>query len=136
MSAHWAEQYIGTPWTKGGEGPDSFNCWNFFRHVQQLHFGRAVAPVHADEDSPRDFIDAFRSHPERGDWLEVPRPAEGDGVEVWHIRYPWHIGVWVNVDGGGLLHCVRGMGVIFSRAHELPAQGFGRIVCYRHRSAL
>lgn len=134
MSRHWAAQYIGTPWAKGGEGPDAYNCWNFFRMVQLKHFGIGIGPVQADEDVPREFIEAFRTHPDRAQWHEVLRPREGDGVEVWHIKYPWHIGVWVDVDGGGLLHCVRGMGVIFSRGVELPAQGFGRIVCYRHLS--
>lgn len=133
---HWAAQYIGLPWAKGGEGPHEYNCWNFFRLVQRVHFGREIGPVQADEDVPREYIEAFRTHPDRADWVEVDRPRQGDGVEVWHLRYPWHIGVWVDVDGGGLLHCVRGMGVIFSRAHELPGQGFSRLVCYRHRSDL
>jgi hypothetical protein len=127
-------QYIGTPWEKAADGPHAYNCWNFFRMIQREHYGIEVGAVAADEDVPREYIDAFRSHPDRAQWRCVDRPAEGDGVEVWHLKYPWHIGVWIDVDGGGLLHCVRGMGVIFSRAHELPSQGFSRTVFYRHES--
>jgi cell wall-associated NlpC family hydrolase len=128
---HWAERYIGIPWVNGATGPDEFDCWGFVRHVQRERFGRELPPIKVDADSIRDVARAFGSHDERASWMQVERPIEGDCVLMAHAKYPSHVGLWVEVDGGGVLHCIRGPGVVFNSLSALRHFGWGRIDIYR-----
>ena len=126
----WAADYIGLPWRAGAQGPDAYNCWGFFRHVQAAHFGVDVPPILvADEEGA--IVDLFTNHPERQSWAPVDVPRHGDAVMV---RRPLHVGVWLDDDGGGVLHCVKGIGVVFTRVSSWPFSGFGRRTYYRRRT--
>ena len=120
---HWATEYIGLPWSPHGEGPDSFHCWAFFCRVQRDHFDREMPQVPNPEDLLA-MARRFRDHPERRRWMPVDRPAEGDGVLMGQARYPVHVGVWLDVDGGGVLHCFEGCGVVFQRVAALALNGW------------
>ena len=119
----WAA-YIGTPWEVGAQGPDSFDCWAFFRHVQITHFGIATPEIiAADIDRPDQLAALFSNHSERANWRRISAPVHGCAVI---IHRPLHIGVWLDVDGGGVLHCVRDVGVCFGKDAAWPTSGFGR----------
>lgn len=120
---HWASEYIGLPWSATGEGPDTFHCWSFVRHVQDRRFGRALPSIPYEQDIA-DLLRAFRDHPERRRWQAVEAPAEGDCVLMRQARYPIHVGLWLGVDGGGVLHCSRDSGVVFQRPHALSLNGW------------
>lgn len=120
---HWASALIGLPWHATAEGPRAFHCWAFVRHVQAEHFGRTLPAI----PNPDDLLAqarAFRDHPERGRWARVKTPMEGDCVLLRQARYPVHVGVWINVDGGGVLHCARDSGVVFQRLDALAVNGW------------
>ncbi|MPS48554.1 NlpC/P60 family protein [Methylobacillus sp.] len=129
---HWAGQYVGTPWVKGGQGPNGYDCWGFVRFVQQKHFDRALSHIDADADSYREVITAIEQTEERHSWVQVQKPAEGDCVLMAHAKYPSHVGVWLDVDGGGVLHCVRGEGVVFSSMSALKLAGWGKVEFYQY----
>ena len=135
--AHWATKYIGIDWEAGAQGvgasgAPAFDCWSFFRHVQAVHFGIEVPIISASSyDDAGEIVSLVNGHAERGRWASLPIPIgrkEGDGVIV---HRPLHIGLWLAVDGGGVLHCVRGIGVIFTRDRVWPHSGFGRREFYR-----
>jgi len=116
--------YIGTPWEAGAQGPHAFDCMAFFRKVQRDHFGVEVPVVIApDYDDAMALADLFSDHPERQRWFQIPTPHHGCAVL---IRRPMHIGVWLDLDGGGVLHCARGAGVIFTKDSAWHTSGFGR----------
>lgn len=116
--------YIGLPWEAGAQGPDSYDCMGFFREIQLKHFGVAVQSIVADNyDDPVALADLFVDHPERSRWSKLQAPVHGCATI---IRRPLHVGVWLNIDGGGILHCVRGAGVVFTADSAWPASGFGR----------
>lgn len=116
-------EFIGTPWEKGASGPNSFDCWHFFRFAQRELFGIDLSPVDGYGKSD------VRS--ERKSWQPVEIPSEGDAVLVHH---PLHIGLWLDYAGGGILHCVQGQGVIWTRERAWRVDGFGERKYYRHRS--
>ena len=117
-------QYIGTPWEAGAQGPDSFDCMAFFRHVQERHFGVHMPEIIApDYEKPEVLVALFAHHKERQRWTKVGAPKHGCAVLV---HRPMHIGVWLDIDGGGVLHCVRGVGVVFTGDSSWPVSGFGR----------
>lgn len=39
-------------------------------------------------------------------------------------KNPVHAGLWLDIDGGGILHCVRESGVIFQNALSLNLSGW------------
>jgi hypothetical protein len=116
--------YIGTPWVAGSQGPDAYDCMGFFRHIQRKHFNIEVPQIIApDYNNPRVLVDLFSSHPERQRWSSLQKPVHGSAVIV---RHPLHIGTWLDMDGGGVIHCVRGIGVIFTHDSSWPSSGFGQ----------
>jgi hypothetical protein len=130
---HWAEHYIGLPWESGAEGPDVFDCWGLFRTVQRLYYRRDIAHIDVDALKLSEVIRAFAEHEERTRWQEVPVPEDGDAVLMAHTKYPSHVGVWLDVDAGGVLHAVQGAGVLFSSLQGLRAAGWSRVLYFRHK---
>jgi hypothetical protein len=125
--SHWAAAYIGQPWQRG-----TMDCWAFFRRVQADHYGRQV-PACGSPDS-RDLLAvarALRDDPERQIWRQVDAPRDGDAVLMGKGRHPTHIGVWIEADGGGVLHSQQHSGVIFTRLPALRALGWQLIEFYR-----
>lgn len=121
---HWAEDLIGRPWQAGGRGPDAFDCWGMVRFCWREHFGIEVPEIPVDAADLRRVLDAFRDHPERRRWRLVAEPREGDAVLMRQSRHPVHVGLWLDVDGGGVLHAARGIGVAFQKPLDLLAQGW------------
>ena len=124
---HWAFDYIGMPWTRDGN-----DCWQFFRRVQAERFGRVIPAF--DMASHRAVVcaRAVAENPERANWRPVDRPQEGDAVLMAHASHPSHIGLWIDVDGGGVLHCLNGPGVVFQKPAQLKAASWGHLEYYRH----
>ncbi len=120
---HWASRYIGLPWSATGDGPDSFHCWALVRHVQREQFGRDL-PVIPNPEDLLSIARHFRDHPERRRWDLVDVPQEGDCVLMRQARYPVHVGVWLDVDGGRVLHVVRDKGVVAQGLESLAAHGW------------
>lgn len=131
---HWGFAYIGKPWVSGQQGPDSFDCWGFFRYVQKERFGIDVPFINVNADNFREVARNFSGSDERSKWLATSEPKEGDAVLMAHCKYPSHVGVWLDVDSGGVLHCVRGEGVVFGAVSSLKNSGWGRVEYYRHAS--
>jgi cell wall-associated NlpC family hydrolase len=120
----WAADYVGLPWRAGAAGPEAFDCWGLFRHVQAAHFDRQVPVIlAADYDDPAVLASLFLHHGERARWARVEAPEPGDAVIV---HRPLHVGIWLPADGGGVLHAVRGAGVIYTREAAWRLSGFGR----------
>lgn len=127
MMMHWAFDYIGQPWVAGDH-----DCWGFFRRVQLERFGRVVPPFDVDAFNRLACARAVVSNPERANWVPVARPQEGDAVLLAHARHPSHVGLWVDADHGGVLHCVQGAGVVFQSLKSLKAMGWNHLEFYRH----
>jgi len=121
----WAQYILADlPWQAGAQGPDAYDCMGFFRMIQGRHFGIQVPAIIApDYEDPNALAALFKTHEERGRWARIAKPAHGCAVLV---HSPMHIGTWLAVDGGGVLHCVRGAGVIFTRDSAWTVSGFGR----------
>jgi hypothetical protein len=129
----WAADYIGLPWKAGAFGPFFYDCMSFFRHIQGQHFGINVPPIIApDYDDAAALTSLFRKHEERDKWVRIPHQEHGCAVI---IHRPMHIGTWLDSDGGGVLHCQRGAGVVFTKKSAWPTSGLGRCEYYKHAKA-
>ena len=130
MSQHWSAAYIGRPWVAGAH-----DCWAFFRAVQAEVFGRAIPAVDVDAASPAACVQAIATlAPPRAGWrpLAEQEPAEeGDAVLLARRDRAAHVGVWIDADGGGVLHCQKGPGVVFTPRRGLARAGWGRLELFR-----
>ena len=125
---HWASDYIGLPYV-----PQQRDCWAFCRTVWSERFGLDVPVVEVNGYTLRSITRAFSHHPERALWNAVEYPREGDAVLLAHTRFPSHVGIWLDADGGGVLHCQDPLGVIFSRRDALERAGWARLQFYRRQ---
>jgi len=128
---HWAIEYLGKPWQSGKDGPDTFDCWGLVRYVQRRHFNLELPEIRVDADNLSATVQAFSSHAERQRWSAVIAPNEGDCLLLSQHKAPTHVGVWLDVDGGGLLHAVRGAGVVFTKNSHLKSMGYHVLGAYR-----
>lgn len=127
---HWACNYIGDPWVKG-----EHECGHFFVKVQKEQFNLDVQVIDADALNTLSCVRALSGkHPEYVNWVSVGDPQEGDAVQMSHSKHPHHIGVWVEADDGGVLHCCEGTGVTFSNPKTLRLAGWNIVSIKRHRS--
>lgn len=124
---HLIRRCIGMPWVAGGRGPTEFDCWGLFLHVQRACFDRVLPEIPVDAKNLRAIAKGFHSHPERQRWAAVKQGQcviSGDAVLMRQSRQPVHVGVWLGLDGGGVLHCMQGAGVVFQRLEPLALHGW------------
>lgn len=128
MTADDAEDLIGLPYGEGSFGPNSYNCWGLLHYVQGQYFGVRMpkAPI---GDAGR-CHKMFRDHVTAGVWALTDSPTHGDGALLRGGNEP-HVGVYLDFDGGGILHSMRGAGVIFTSVSELYKFGFSKVKYYR-----
>lgn len=134
---HWAAQYIlhnpPIKWESGAQGPLAYDCWSFFRMIQKKHFSRDVPIVEVDADKGEEVRAAFRNGRMYEGWEEVDIPRNGDGVVFLGGEDNDHVGIWLDVDMGGILHCIRKSGVVFTRREVVRRMGWGRVEFYRYQ---
>lgn len=128
---HWSTRYIGLPWESGAQGPDAFDCWSFVRHVQREHFGRMLPIIDVDAHDRAIVRTEFAVNPERGRWSQVDLPVEGDAVLVYKGKVADHVGVWIDADGGKILHAMPSIGVACTSVKALQRLGWNPIEFYR-----
>jgi len=129
MTPQEIEQYIGIPYGKGGNTLDFFDCWGFVRYIQKNHYNLDLPIINVDSSNMLKVMRNFKNNEELGNWEEINKPNEGSAVLLSQASNPSHVGVWTN---NGLLHCVKGMGVIFSSMRNLQSTGWSHIRYYEH----
>jgi hypothetical protein len=128
-SAQWAGNYIGLPWM-----PPQRDCWSFFREIQETHYDRHVPIMDVDPNDLRAVATLFAHHPERLRWVQVDQPNDGDAVLMARAKHPVHVGVWLDVADGRVLHCAQGSGVLCQPLESIRLAGWGQIRFYTHQS--
>jgi hypothetical protein len=128
---------LGLPWQRGAAGPQAYDCWGLVVEVERALFGRTL-PMIAEPPETKEELQAFVAlHAARKQWCVVERPVHGGVVEMSHQGDPFHIGVYLDVDGGGIFHSVspsprggptRLGGVRFDPILKLQASGWRRFV--------
>ena len=129
---HWALDLIGRPWLRGAAGPDAFDCWGLVRHCYATRWGVALPPIEPATYSAHGTTRAVIAEQRAGRFAPAEgAPREGDVVLMSQARRPHHVGLWLEVDGGGVLHSVEGAGVGWQRLPDLKAAGWHRIEFWR-----
>lgn len=128
--SHWAEQYMQRcRWVSGGNGPRDFNCWGFVRHIQRQHYDREIPVV----DVERLSMPCLRRIVETacvGVWARVDTPKDGD-IVLMPRPGELHVGNWLDLAGGRVLHCARGLDVVAQAPAALAVDGWPRLEFWR-----
>lgn len=95
---------IGKPYKRGATGPDSFDCEGLARHIQRECFGKEL-PTVPDAIFKRRMVKRIRY------------PVHGSIVFTGAGNFDRHIGVYLAISGGGIIHVMEGIGVIFDSLH-------------------
>lgn len=131
----WVAPYIGLPWEMGAAGPDAFDCWSFFRLVQDIGFGRTIPHIPlaiVGDGYQADGLQRAAHTMFDSGWRSVgpsDKLRDGDAVVV---RNPLHVGTWLHYKGGCVLHCVQGIGVVLTQDRQWATSGFGPRRTYRY----
>lgn len=115
----YLDALIGQPWKR-----DGLHCWTLTRKVVWDLFGVVVPEVLHAPNGRRTKAAMFADAPERADWIETASP------DVWAIALMHrrgappelieHAGVYLDLDGGGVLHTDESHGVVFDSLFALP----------------
>lgn len=126
MNAEQASKYIGLPWKIDGNGPEAWNCWNLARYILLKYFDKEIPFVDLESD---DVPALYREKMDQGSWVVREKPEHGFGVLLKGGMHP-HVGVFLDIDGGGVLHSLEGAGVVFTPLSALRMLGFGNVKFY------
>lgn len=115
--------------------PEGLHCWELVRACQAGVFGRALPPVLVAPERKRELIglmDLRHSYP---GWREIETPAHGAVVFMTRnghdgSRAACHAGVFLDLDGGGVLHTDDPHGVVFEGLAELAARNWADLSFY------
>lgn len=128
MNADQAFQYLNIPWGKDAQGPDAFNCWYLTAHIERKYFGKEMPELDVlDQDQ---VLATYNQNVKTGYWSTTKYPIHGDVALLKSGANP-HVGVFLDIDGGGVLHSQEGVGVVFTPLQALRTLGYGRTVYYR-----
>lgn len=118
---------IAEPHQEPNEVPRQMDCQDLVKHVSRLAFGREIFMIKTPSAKVEDLVRFIKAHPERYMWRVQDRPEHGGLVEMSHGKHPHHVGIWLDIDGGGILHCHAG-GVSFDTVLALQASGWRRFI--------
>jgi cell wall-associated NlpC family hydrolase len=104
---------IGKPWSDGAEGPDEFGCWGYLRWVKREVYGVDLPSIPVHSDKPLECVRLIHAgEHNREMWRPVTRPSDGDVVVMGSRGFGVHVGVFVAIDGGLVVHSQQGIGVV------------------------
>lgn len=128
MNAEQAIPLIGIPYKIDGMTPEGFNCWGLIYYVRKNFFDVALPLIPIGDDET--CRDVFKAKVNAGHWEAVAIPGHGDPV-LMRDGNASHVGIYLDLDGGGILHSLEGVGVVFTKMVHLRSLGFSRSVFYR-----
>jgi len=129
----FANGAIGKPWRENGAGPEEYDCWGLARACQKIVFGREL-PIIDYPSTMRAVVETIEDHEIHDAWPEVEKPEHGDLVTMTQSQHPSHIGTYLALDGGRVLHATKREGVLCCTLMQLKLEGFRKLRFHRYRA--
>ena len=125
---NWITTYLGQPWINGQQ-----DCWQLVRDVYRNQLQIDLPQIVVDAKNLRAVLTEMESSPHLSDWISINKPEHWSLV-FWsqHTR-PSHVGVYLNVDGGRILHNTQRTGTVCQPVHDMSQQGWCHPRYYRYR---
>ncbi len=130
MSYEWVAQYLDKSFEELAYGPDKFDCFGLVWHVNKTQ-NHVELPRFDNIDYQIARINAeINDQALSEDWEEVESPQEFDCVVMRRAGEAYHVGVWLDVDGGKVLHATQ-KGIFCNDLGGLRRMSFHHINFYR-----
>lgn len=130
MSYEWVNDYLNKSFEELAYGPEKFDCFGLVWHVNK-HQNNTELPRFDSIDYQIDRINAeINSQALSADWQKVTTPQEFDCVVMRRAGEAYHVGVWLDVDGGKVLHATQ-KGILCNDLGGLHRMSFNNISYYR-----
>lgn len=133
-SFEWVEGLIGKPWVAGGRGPDKFDCWGLvtwvYNHVLNIELPQVPFI------DPKDVSQVARQIAKAsicGQWERLAKPEALCVIPMSTARAFHHVGLFLPIDGGTVLHAFDKANVIAQTFPSLRAKGINRFEFYRFK---
>ncbi len=115
--------------------PAGLHCWELVRQCQSLVFGRELPPVLVAPERMRELVGMMELRHSYAGWRQADGPAHGAVVFMTRhsheaAKAACHAGVWLALDGGGVLHTDAPHGVVFETLPELTARNWADLSFY------
>lgn len=125
----WTGQLVAKPYSRTGQGPDSFNCWALVREGLRLGFGIEVPMLDLDTEEGWRAVN-LRARMAR-EWTVVPGlPQAADILSMVGMRRDLHVALCL--DHRLVLHTSQDSGEArIQRTEELRFLGFDRFEIWR-----
>lgn len=128
---HWVTQYLGKKWMPGARGPDQFDCWGLICDFYDRFLGVSL-PLHQVLPSDLRKVSQTAEKEVSGNlWKLESSPSAFDVVGLGKKSIIHHVGLFIESDGGMVLHIGNGMTARVERINEMKNQ-YRRIEFYRH----
>ena len=115
--------------------PAGLHCWELVRTCQAAVFGRGLPPVLVAPERKRELVGLMELRHSYPGWRQIEAPAHGavvfmtrNGHDI--SKAACHAGVWLDLDGGGVLHTDDPHGVVFETLPELAARNWADLSFY------
>ena len=115
----WASKYIGKPWING-----QFDCWGLVQEVYKNEFGIILSPIITNAESIKYVYSEFSKSNNYTHLQETKELKDKAIVVLSQGKYPSHVGLWADIDGGGIVHNLQDIGVVFQKEIELNISGW------------
>ncbi len=128
----WANDYIGLPWVSGGRDFPNFDCWGLVRDVYQKQLGVELN-VYPYNAADLHLVSKTMICDLKQDWVELDTPEDLCLVTMSTGKVPHHVGVFLAVEGGLVLHSGEHQAACCQTVPQLrQTQGFSSIRYFQH----
>ena len=124
-----AHRHLGRPWN-----PYGFDCWECVRAIYWDAFGIQLA-TYGGHQEPTTARRTILEEAASGRWQEIASPIDGCVVLMGKRTWPHHIGVYLDADGGRIVHCLEHVGCIIDQVRSLSKAGWGFMKFYKRTDA-
>jgi len=117
--------WLRLPYSTGVQNKQQgFNCWGLMQAFLKEACGLDVHSIDVDfNDKRRVELEAHRQL-NSGHWQAIEHPTAFCVVQMSHAVVPHHVGVYVPVNGGSILHTTQGTSSLLQKRHQVSLLGF------------
>lgn len=128
---HWVTRYLNKKWEPCGRGPDTFDCWGLIYDFYKRFLGVPLPLYQVLPSDLRNVSETFSESSGSDMWQRVSNPEAFDVVGLGRKSIIHHVGLYLENDGGMILHVGDGIPAKAETLNEIRKQ-YKRIEFYRH----
>lgn len=111
--AEQISDYVKLKWESGATGPDKYDCQGLVVHIQKKFYNRIMPDVKVNSDNLFSVVKAIAKNKVWEQFEKIEVPEDGCIVKMFTSEDPSHLGTYIDIDRGGVLHSLRKQGVVW-----------------------